>query len=363
MTDNLTVIPPDRSHELAQAGAIANDIAGRASFTDYRQRKAPRTRARQDNDLHLLADYLRAAGLTTGDFANDPQAWRGITWGLVAGFVRWMLLQSYAVASINVSLSTIKVYARLAFQAGMLSSSEYAQILTVKGYRKAEAKHIDEERDQAGLKSRRMTRRGMTTKAGIQVENRKKTESVSLTKEQASALKDQPNTPQGRRDRLIMCLLLDHGLRVGEVAGLSVSDFDLKAGEMRFYRPKVDKVQTHRLTPDTLQACRDYLANDAPALGSLWRGSASKREGKAMKGQLTQPGMSARSITKRVKMLGKAIGVLGLSAHDCRHHWATMASRAGTPIDRLQDAGGWSSPTMPLRYIEAARIANEGVNL
>jgi integrase len=362
MTDNLTVTPPDRSRELAQAGAIANDIAGRESFTDYRQRKAPRTRARQDNDLRLFADYLSSAGLITGDFANDPQAWHGITWGLVAGFVRWMLLQSYAVASINVSLSTVKVYARLAFQAGELTSSEYAQILTVKGYRKAEAKHIDEERDQAGLKSRRMTRRGMTTKAGAQVENRKKIESVSLTKEQASALKDQPNTPQGRRDRLIMCLLLDHGLRVGEVARLAVSDFDLKVGEMHFYRPKVDKVQIHRLTPDTLRACKDYLV-DAPALGSIWRGSASKREGKAMKGQLTQPGMSARAITKRVKVLGKAIGVLGLSAHDCRHHWATQAARAGTPIDRLQDAGGWSSPTMPLRYIEAARIANEGVNL
>jgi integrase len=38
-----------------------------------------------------------------------------------------------------------------------------------------------------------------------------------------------------------MCLLLEHGLRVGEVARLQVSDVDLKAGELRFYRPKVDK--------------------------------------------------------------------------------------------------------------------------
>ncbi|MBC8492720.1 MAG: hypothetical protein H8D43_02960 [Chloroflexi bacterium] len=38
-------------------------------------------------------------------------------------------------------------------------------------------------------------------------------------------------------------------------------------------------------------------------------------------------------------------------------------ARSGTPIDRLQDAGGWASPSMPLRYVEAARIANEGVRL
>ena len=83
---------------------------------------------------------------------------------------------------------------------------------------------------------------------------------MSLTPDQAARLKAQPDTPQGRRDALLLCLLLDHGLRVGEVAGLAVRDFDLAAGELRFYRPKVDKIQTHRLTADTLAAARAYLA-------------------------------------------------------------------------------------------------------
>jgi hypothetical protein len=39
------------------------------------------------------------------------------------------------------------------------------------------------------------------------------------------------------------------------------------------------------------------------------------------------------------------------------------ATRAGTPIKALQDAGGWNSPNMPLRYAESAEIANEGVRL
>lgn len=68
-----------------------------------------------------------------------------------------------------------------------------------------------------------------------------------------------------------------------------------------------------------------------------------------------------------MRELGAAIGVAGLSVHDLRHAWATRAARNGTPLDRLQDAGGWSSPSpaplspMPLRYVEAARVANEGV--
>ena len=73
--------------------------------------------------------------------------------------------------------------------------------------------------------------------------------------------------------------------------------------------------------------------------------------------------MSERAITSRVADLGQSIGVAGLSAHDCRHYWATQAARNGTAIDRLQDAGGWNSPAMPLRYVESAKIANEGVKL
>jgi len=55
--------------------------------------------------------------------------------------------------------------------------------------------------------------------------------------------------------------------------------------------------------------------------------------------------------------------LIGLSAHDLRHYWATRAALNGTPLDRLQDAGGWSSPAMPLRYVENAKIANQGVLL
>jgi len=135
---------------------------------------------------------------------------------------------------------------------------------------------------------------------------------------------------------------------------------------MKFYRPKVDKVQTHRLTADTLAAARAYLAQDAPALGPVLRGS---RKGKGSKhdqpggGVLTNQGLTARAITQRVTDLGAALGIASLSAHDLRHSWATQAARAGTPLERLQDAGGWSSLAMPARYIEAAKIANAGVKL
>lgn len=356
MNDHLATLTP-----LSRAGRIANEIAGDEAFNDYRSRKAANTTRRQDNDLALFGDYLRSTGISElGDFAHDPQAWTGITWGLVAGFARWLLRQGYAMASVNARLSTVKRYASLAASAGTLDRTEYALIAQVKGYSLKDGKNLDEIRRAEGIPTRRTTRRA------TQAAQHKKAQPVSISTAQAEQLKAQPDTPQGRRDRLIMCLLLDHGLRVGEAAALQVDDIDPEGGWLVFYRPKVYKSQRHQLSPDTLLAARAYFEHDAPDSGSLWRGSRKGKGSthtKAGDGVLTTQGMSARAITKRVNKLGELIGLNGLSAHDCRHYWATQAARSGTSLDRLKQAGGWSSLEMPERYIDEAAIANEGVKL
>lgn len=362
MADEIIIHPSDDNQALAIAGQAANRAAGAGVFSDYQARKAVNTLKRQANDLALFADYLRAVAIpgrlpAGGELASDPASWRGITWGLVAGFMRWLLSEGYAVSSVNIRLSTIKVYASLAAQVGALEAQELALIQTVHGYRRAEGRHLDELRQAAGSPTRRSIRRGSLARAG------KKARSTAITTEQAQALKARPDTPQGRRDRLLLCLMIDHGLRVGEVARLTVSDFDLREGALRFYRPKVDKVQTHRLTPDTLRAARAYLASDGPALGTIWRASASRRDGRAKAGTLTGQGLTARAITQRVTDLGQALKIANLSAHDLRHFWATQAARKGTDPFSLQEAGGWASLDMPRRYVEDAKISNAGIKL
>jgi integrase len=150
-----------------------------------------------------------------------------------------------------------------------------------------------------------------------------------------------------------MCLLLDHGLRCGEVATLTPESVNLSTGLLTFYRQKVDKTQTHKLTRDTLLAAMRYLEICKP-VGKLLMGS---RKGGKLEGA-----MSERAITDRVRELGERIGVKGLSAHDCRHDWAKSAVKE-SDIKSLQQAGGWSSPAMPLRYADDAQIANEGIKL
>jgi integrase len=358
MTTDL--IPLPENSPMVIAGQAANKTAARQVFTDYRTCKAKNTIRRQDADLHLFADYLRTAKVPAGDFSADPKAWQAITWGLVEGFVKWQLLEGYAVDSVNVRLSTVKQYAQLALKAGALDVSEYAMIRTVKGYSHKEKTSIDGTRKAEGINTRRATKARMTQKNKRLVSTSKKSEPIFLNKEQRDLITASDGTPQSKRDALMMCLMLEHGLRVGEVAILKAGDFDLSAGTVTFERPKTKIRQKDRLTERTLQAAQAYL-KIAPRTGSIWRASAMRNEGKAKQGKLTKQGMTAGAIYKRVEMAGRKAGIEGLSPHDLRHTFAERARR--NPMQILQRAGGWNSPAMALRYQQQGEIANEGLVL
>ena len=97
---------------------------------------------------------------------------------------------------------------------------------------------------------------------------------------------------------------------MGEVAGLEVGDFDLAAGGLRFYRPKVDKIETHKLTADTLAAARVDLirwtvraAQMRPVAGV---DIATPREA----ARLQDAGITARALTARWRHRA-AVGLVG----------------------------------------------------
>jgi len=338
---------------LILVGQMANDYADGDIFNDFNARKADNTLRAYRADLGSFAAFLSeaskgAVAVTGAALQTTPGAWTGVTWGLVQAFVQWLLKNGASVATVNRKLAAVKVYAALAAEAGAIDGQDAARIgKRVHGFTGKAARNVDRERSASGTPTRQST---------------KKAAHVSLTSDQVAALKTHPDTPQGRRDALLMCLLLDHGLRVGEVALLTVDAFerDEQTGCMmvRFFRPKVGKEQRHRLSDDTLRALTAYMLHDAPARGALLFRQSSKS------GQLmTGAGISERNLSERVRTLGKRIGIENLSAHDCRHSWATRAVAGKTDAFSLRDAGGWASLAMPSRYVEAAAIANERVNL
>ena len=318
-------------------GAMANVIAAQHTFSAFLAGKADNTRTAYAADLAHFADFLQSVGVnvTGPELGSTPAVWAGVTWGLVAAWQQDQLNHGAAIGSINRRLACVKRFAKLAQQADALTVGEALKIASIASITHKAAANIDAGRERTRTATKRST-------------------ATVLTADQIAALKAQPDTPQGRRDALLMCLLLDHGLRAGELAALEVTSIDLAAKTLHFWREKVGMWQTHRLTTDTLKAAQNWLAKDARAIGPLFRGS---RKG----GTLTDAPLTRISISTRVADLGATLGVK-LSAHDLRHTWATKASKKSSMI-ALRDAGGWKSLTMPNRYIEAGKIANEGIVL
>lgn len=361
--------------DLTRAGETANRAAVDYIFADYRQRRAKKTIRTQTAALLLWVQYLAEVGAASEllaeanawatlyfddkaladllEYAQSqqcslpiiygahycqhlPAAWQGVTWGLVEGFVKWLLNQGYSLASINNRLSAVKVYVRLAAKAGIIPLAEHALIREVRGYGSTEGKRVNEVREQKRV-------------------GYKKEEAIVLTAVQARQLKTQhPPTPQGIRDRLLMCLLLDLGLRASEVATLTVEDMS-EPGYVTVYRQKTDTTDRMELTADLLVALADY-ERYMRKNGTLLRGSRKN-------GKLTNQVMSVRAIGARVKILGRDIlGVWELSPHDLRHTWATRAAKGSNPFV-LRDAGGWTNMQTPGRYVERSKVVNEGIRL
>ena len=96
--DNDLVLSSFDSTALALAGQVANQYAAADTFADYTSRKAENTLKAQRDDLATWAEYLGAvttgaASLDAARLQTQPSAWTGVSWGLVVGFVRWMLAQ------------------------------------------------------------------------------------------------------------------------------------------------------------------------------------------------------------------------------------------------------------------------------
>ncbi|NTW00048.1 MAG: site-specific integrase [Oscillochloris sp.] len=328
---------------LIHAANAADKAAAQGVFVRYQAGLSSQTRRAQAVDLQRWANYLTDAGIEhTYRWSDDPAAWRDISWGLVEGFLRWQEQKGYSLASIARALGTVRTYCQHAARAGSLSTERLSLIQTVKAATPGSkaGRNQDAQRAQSRMGAKKAC-----------------ANEISLS--QSRCLKqNHADTPQGRRDRLLMCLLLDHGLRISEVADLQVQDLDLEQGLLHFYRRKINRNQTHRLSKDTQQAAQQYVeAGDSQPCGQLLR--RSKRQySLQLDGAISTQGLRAR-----VRILGSQVGINRLSPHDCRHFWATRAARAGTDPLALQEAGGWRSLAMPQRYVKAAEIANEGVRL
>jgi site-specific recombinase XerC len=150
----------------------------------------------------------------------------------------------------------------------------------------------------------------------------------------------------GRRDAAILLVLADGGLRLAELVGLQLADYDPE-GRMLYVAGKGTQRRgpRHRAVPlgvRAAQAMNRYLRkrNHHPFAASpaLWLGSFGR------------PAFAADGVVAMVERRGARAGIKGLHVHVFRHTWASAFRAAGGSEGDLMVLGGWRNRAMLDRY-------------
>ena len=149
-----------------------------------------------------------------------------------------------------------------------------------------------------------------------------------------------------RRDEAMIRLLLDCGLRVSELCGLTVEGVDLDQG-MTLVRGKGNKVRPVYFGARTARAVDRYL-----------RQRSTQRWAHLDALFLTQRGaLTPDGARERMKVRGTQAGIDDLHPHRFRHTFAHDFLMSGGQERDLKRLAGWSSDVMLERYGASAADA------
>ncbi len=157
------------------------------------------------------------------------------------------------------------------------------------------------------------------------------------------------------RDRALLALLLDAGLRASEVVGLDVGDLheDAEGGLVIHVREgKGAKDRTLPVAPEVAQVLRHFLAATGRVMGDKQAGALFSRADRAGKGGR----LTARAVGMVLARVVKAAGIDGkrVTPHALRHSFALRQAREGMAPHEVQELLGHASlatTTLYLRHV------------
>jgi integrase/recombinase XerD len=176
--------------------------------------------------------------------------------------------------------------------------------------------------------------------------NRREGSTLAFSKADAAKLLITPaeDTIEGLRDRAILSVGLQVGLRRAEIAALSVEDLHQNRGfdSLRIVR-KGGRRDALAIHPNVAQRIRAYLAAAGQADdldGPMFRPLSHNR-----KGQEGRRYMDPDAIDRVLRKHAKTIGLgRGFSAHSMRATFITTALENGATLDDVQRAAGHAEP-------------------
>lgn len=185
--------------------------------------------------------------------------------------------------------------------------------------------------------------------------NKKHTEysKLPLTAEQAFRLLDSIKNDSiiGRRDKLMISLMLFNGLRTCEVERINIGDFSTREERPVLYiqrKGRTEKEEFVVLHPSTVEWLEDYISDrDWNRESPLFISHKSQCDNRLTK----------HTIGRIVKMRLARIGISHpkISAHSLRHTFGALMVEQGVDIETIKDMMGHSDTKTTRIYIEMAQ--------
>ena len=148
------------------------------------------------------------------------------------------------------------------------------------------------------------------------------------------------------RDRAMFMLMLRCGLRVQEVAELTVDEVEYPRRQIFVSNGKGGKDRVVYVSEDARSALLAYLAK---------RSSKAKGLFLVQKGPMRGKPLSVRGIQKRIEYYARKSG-LNVSCHRLRHTMATQLLNADADLATIQDLLGHGQITTTQRYCRVANL-------
>jgi site-specific recombinase XerD len=150
-----------------------------------------------------------------------------------------------------------------------------------------------------------------------------------------------------RRDRALFMVMLRCGLRVEEVAHLTLGALDLRRSQLFIYEGKGAKDRVVYLSNDASRALVQYLR--------MRPSSRAKRLFLVEKGRCKGMPLSVRGIQKRMEAYARKAG-LKASCHQLRHTMATQLLNADADLVTIQDLLGHTRIKTTQRYCRVSNL-------
>ena len=260
---------------------------------------------------HSRRAYRRALG-EFFRWYQQHAAGAGFTRATLQRYRSHLVDRSLSAASINLALAAVRKLAIEAASNDLLATETAVAILRVPGARRT----------------------------GVRTGNW-----LTLPQVQQLLAAPDPATKKGRRDRVLLGLLVGCGLRRGELAGLEFSAIAQREGRWAI----VDLVGKHgrvRTVP---------MPSWAKAVLDRWACAARISSGPVLrpvsKADRVGPGpLGAQSIFETVAAYGDRIGVR-ITPHDLRRTFAKLAHQGRAPLEQIQISLGHASIQTTERYL------------